>query len=41
MSGSILLLLLYAFRAWKGTTLPFITDKSVREAFGSDEISSE
>jgi len=40
MSGTILLLLLYAIIAWK-RTLPFITDKSVREAFGSHKICSE
>jgi hypothetical protein len=41
MSGTLLLLLLYAFIAWRGTTLPFITDTSVCEAFGSHEIGSE
>jgi len=45
MSGTIRVLLLllytYAIIAWKGTTLPSITDKSVREAFGSHEIGSE
>ena len=40
MSGTIPLLLLYAFLESKGTTLPFITYKSVREAL-SHEIGSE
>jgi hypothetical protein len=40
MGRTILLLLLYAIIAWKGTTLPFITDKSVCEASGSHEIGS-
>jgi hypothetical protein len=41
ISGPVTLLLLYAYRTWKGTTSPFITDRSVREAFGSHEIGSE